>query len=196
PSFGPSPIKDLTPIFFQKALQLRDIWKSSFTEESDAQRIEVLSWLGRATLDVIGLAGFGYKFDALNIDQEPNELNKAFSTLFNMNVKFSIIDTLRIIFPVFRIIPTKRDREERRALATMKRIGESLLRQRKRAALGELDDGKEDDAESNTELAGRDLLSALVRANMDTELSDAQRMADEDVLAQVPTFIVAGHETT
>ncbi|KAI5118119.1 hypothetical protein M0805_008028 [Coniferiporia weirii] len=196
PSFGPSSVKDFTPIFFQKALQLRDIWKSEFKEEKDTQRIEVLSWLSRTTLDIIGLAGFGYKFDALNVNQEPNELNKAFSTLFNATGAFSYLQILQSLFPVFRVIPNKREREERRAQGTMRRIAELLLKQRKRAALGEYDAEKEKDADSNTDLAGRDLLSALVRANMDTELPDAQRMADEDVLAQVPTFLVAGHETT
>jgi len=31
---------------------------------------------------------------------------------------------------------------------------------------------------------------------MATDLPESQRMSDEDVLAQVPTFLVAGHETT
>ena len=58
----------------------------------------------------------------------------------------------------------------------------------------------------------KDLLSLLVRANTSTELADNQRMSDEDVLArafifkqstktistpiEVPTFLVAGHETS
>jgi hypothetical protein len=61
----------------------------------------------------------------------------------------------------------------------------------------------------------KDLLSLLVRANTSTELTDNQRMSDGDVLArafifkqftktistlfftiEVPTFLVAGHETT
>jgi len=36
----------------------------------------------------------------------------------------------------------------------------------------------------------------LVRANMAADLPENQRMSDEDVVAQVPTFMVAGHETT
>ena len=43
---------------------------------------------------------------------------------------------------------------------------------------------------------GRDLLSLLVNANTDPALPADQRMSDSDVLAQVPTFLVAGHETT
>jgi cytochrome P450 len=54
PAFSHSHIKSLSPIFWQKALQLRDIWLS----HSSGPRIDVLAWLARATLDVIGIAGY------------------------------------------------------------------------------------------------------------------------------------------
>ncbi|THH09705.1 hypothetical protein EW145_g1826 [Phellinidium pouzarii] len=191
PSFGPSSIKELTPVFFQKALQLRDIWKSEVEAGQGSKTIEVLSWLSRTTLDIIGLAGFDYKFDALNVNQEPNELNKAFATLLNATGMRSPIRLLQAFFPIFRLIPTERGRDEHLAQTTMRRIAEGLLRQRKSYILGD------SSAEKKTsDFEGRDLLSALVKSNMDTELPDTQRMVDEDVLAQVPTFLVAGHETT
>ena len=37
--------------------------------------------LGMMTLDVIGLAGFNYEFDALNPQKPPNELQHAFHTI-------------------------------------------------------------------------------------------------------------------
>lgn len=67
----------------------------------------------------------------------------------------------------------------------MSRIGRKLLDDaHTAAAIGDTGDRR------------RDLLSLLVKANMDPALSADQRMADNDVLAQVPTFLVAGHETT
>lgn len=45
-------------------------------------------------------------------------------------------------------------------------------------------------------LHGRDLLTLLVKANMASDITDSQRLSDENVLAQVPTFLVAGYETT
>ncbi|KAI5114814.1 hypothetical protein M0805_003545, partial [Coniferiporia weirii] len=197
PSFCPSSVKGFTPIFFQKSLQLRDVWKSRFTEELDSRRIEVLSWLSRTTLDIIGLAGFDYEFNSLNVDQEPNEVNKDFSTLVDTTGAFNTIQILQAIFPVFRIIPTKREREERRALATIRRIGESLMRQRRRAALGEVDADKQKDVNSDSDMASGSLLSALVRTNMDMELPDAQRLADKDVLARAwCPFLRSGVELT
>jgi len=68
------------------------------------------------------------------------------------------------------------------------------LRERKARVLAEaeaekLGKGLDDDE-------ARDLLSVLIKANMDTELPDAQRMTDEDIVAQIPTLLAAGHETT
>jgi len=42
----------------------------------------------------------------------------------------------------------------------------------------------------------KDLLSLLVRSNMNKDNPDSQRMSDSDVVAQVPTFLIAGHDTT
>ncbi|KAJ7889648.1 cytochrome P450 [Mycena leptocephala] len=42
----------------------------------------------------------------------------------------------------------------------------------------------------------RDLLSLLVQSNMSHEIQEDQRLSDIDVVAQIPTFFVAGHETS
>lgn len=62
--------------------QLRDYWKSQITEPGALATIEVTSGLSKATLDVIGLAGFNYAFDALDPSGKPNELNQAFTSMF------------------------------------------------------------------------------------------------------------------
>lgn len=102
-SFAPASVKALTPIFFQKSVQVccyiaynfsiptilscfRDEMRK-LTEKNPSVPVEVLSWLSRATLDIIGQAGiplsavlsrpqntmrlnrtigFNYDFDALS----------------------------------------------------------------------------------------------------------------------------------
>ena len=71
------------------------------------------------------------------------------------------------------------------AQATMSRIGHKLLDDAHTAAAG-----------AGDAYGGRDLLSLLVKANTAPGLAADHRMSDTDVLAQVPTFLVAGHETT
>jgi len=60
PAFGPAQIRELTEIFVEKSLQLRDVWEAETQKAGGTGRIDVLSWLSRMTLDVIGLAGMFY----------------------------------------------------------------------------------------------------------------------------------------
>ncbi|KAF8805907.1 cytochrome P450 [Phlegmacium glaucopus] len=57
PAFGPQQIRDLTEIFVEKALELRDIWRTEIAKHDGIGPIECLSWMSRTTLDIIGLAG-------------------------------------------------------------------------------------------------------------------------------------------
>ncbi|KAF9485887.1 cytochrome P450 [Pholiota conissans] len=109
PAFSSSHLKSLAPIFWDKAAELRDIWlaeidnaPTSTTKENDHTllRIDVLSWLGRATLDVIGLAGFGYRFAALTDDMD--ELARAFGVVFSTARRFRVMTILQVWFPVLR----------------------------------------------------------------------------------------------
>jgi len=131
PAFTASHIKSLTPIFFQKAEQLRDIWlqqlqvhnSDPITNEKQGikgPRIDVLGWLSRATLDIIGLTGhsihnfcaylltlvvtgFGYTFNSLSPASTAKEpLADAFRTIFSVEEKFEVINVLRIWVPFLR----------------------------------------------------------------------------------------------
>ena len=102
----------------------------------------------------------------------------------------------------------------RAAQRTMTQIGKELLTNAKAAALASATEKGE--IEKNS-LHGRDLLSLLVKANMATDIPESQKLSDKDVIAralhlecsqlnvmhtdrpwspEVPTFLVAGHETT
>lgn len=63
-----------------------------------------MSWMNRATLDVIGLTGFGYNFNSLATaaSGSQDELSAAFSVLFGG--KRNPLDLLSVIFPLFRYI--------------------------------------------------------------------------------------------
>ncbi|KAK7040251.1 hypothetical protein VNI00_009717 [Paramarasmius palmivorus] len=190
PAFGPAQIRGLTPIFVDKAVKLRDIWTSLINPESSSAQVDALSWLNKMTLDVIGEAGFDYKFNAL--DGEDNELGEAFSSIFRTGQHqsdrfFIILGTLQEAFPIFRMIPELRT-SLRMAMKTSARIAAKLVYDRKTAMTGTEEKG----AKWHT----RDLLSLLVRSNMSTSLAEDQKMCDNDVMSQVPTFLIAGHETT
>ncbi|OBZ66502.1 hypothetical protein A0H81_13684 [Grifola frondosa] len=210
PAFGPAQIRELTEIFVEKAIQasaaqgvllcdlsfvqLRDVWKAEIDKQGEPARIEVLSWLGRMTLDVIGLAGFNYVFDALDVTKKPNELTMAFREIFDSSVQITIYGILRNFLPILQILPDKRAQRTDQAHRVMRKIGKQLIAEKKAAVVKELAGEKED--MERKDLQGRDLLTLLIKANMSTDIPEGQRLEDEDVLAQVPTFLVAGHETT
>jgi len=178
PAFGPQQIRELTEIFVEKAIELRDIWSKEIVKHDGVAPIECLSWMSRTTLDIIGLAGFNYNFNALSGDPENNELMKAFSTIFKAGQKLSVIPVLRGIFPALRFLPAPNDAARDKAIAVMNRVGTELLKQSRGDKLSHR----------------KDILSVLVHVN--TMEDEANQMKDEDVMSQIPTFIIAGHETT
>ncbi|KAJ7144946.1 cytochrome P450 [Mycena crocata] len=186
PAFGAQQVRELTEIFVEKSLQLRDVWASQVVNAGGTARVDVLMWLGRATLDIIGLAGFNYNFNTL-ASEDQSELGKAFSALFHAGTKINPLRILQAWFPIFRVIPTKLDAVIRTSQGTMMRIGRKLL-----------EDSKREMSKNGTfeKSHPRDLLSLLVRANTTKDIPASHRLSDEDVLTQVPTFMVAGHETT
>jgi hypothetical protein len=160
--------------------------------------------------------GFNYKFNALSDDPKNNELMKAFSTIFKAGQKISVIPALRARYPALRFLvrigiftrslynlifiglqPAPNDDAMRKASAVMNRIGTGLLEQSKGVKSFER----------------KDILSILAQVNSTEE--KAHQMKDEDVmsraykpildwciysfthtLSEIPTFIIAGHETT
>ncbi|KAF8802406.1 cytochrome P450 [Phlegmacium glaucopus] len=186
PAFGPQQIRELSGVFVEKALELRDIWSTEIAKHDGVGPIECLSWMSRTTLDIIGLAGFNYNFNALTSDPEKNALMKSFSTIFKAGAKPSIIPMLQAKYSPLRFLPAPNDAETRKASAVMGRIGSDLLKQSK-ASHGD---------KRNKSSGRKDILSLLVQANTMQDLPEVQRLTDEDVLAQIPTFLIAGHETT
>ncbi|KAF8581822.1 cytochrome P450 [Ramaria rubella] len=197
PSFALSHIRNLTGIFHEKSQQLRDLLLVQAADK--AYITDVLPWLGKATLDIIGLAGFDYEFNALNPDGKETELNSAFMTIFKQGTRITFLGILQSLIPLFRIIPTPRSRSIAKATKVMNRIGQSLVDNKRQAILATAaeKDGISGDAQiEKSSITTRDLLSRLMAANMATDLSENQRLSDAEVFGQIPTFLVAGNETT
>lgn len=111
----------MTPIFLQKAEELRDSWDEMVPEasikhspfalqqdsvaptKSEASAAEavldVSLWASRATFDVIGLAGFDYHFNSL--EDESEAVCLAYRRMFNAVDKGpGLKGLLRIYFPL------------------------------------------------------------------------------------------------
>ncbi|KAJ7624535.1 cytochrome P450 [Roridomyces roridus] len=185
PAFGVSQIRGLTELFVDKSVELRDVWAQESPNDAGWIQVDVLSGLKRMTLDVIGKAGFAYEFHALNAgDEAPTPLGAAFRELFMTQIgqRPTVVTFLRAKFPLLRyILPG--NKRTLNARLTMDKIGFQLLQNAKASI-----------ASGDKDTERRDLLSLLVKSNMSEE--DSHRLSDAEVIAQLPTFFTAGHETT
>jgi hypothetical protein len=63
PAFGLGQLRSFTPIFNKKATEVRRIWFSLLDEsQTDFIKVDFPYYMGRATLDIIGLAGQSTEF--------------------------------------------------------------------------------------------------------------------------------------
>ncbi|KAJ7128827.1 cytochrome P450 monooxygenase [Mycena crocata] len=190
PAFGGAQIRDLTEIFMEKSIQLRDVWSLEIAQATGPARLDVLIWLRRITLDIIGEAGFGYQFNALKPNGAADELNDAFTQLLHgpHTSVYGAIRAIQGMFPILRFLPLPGGNIARIATQNMMSVGAKIVADRK--AEIQASEGPKGIP------SGRDLLSVLLKANMAPDLPENQRLSDSEVIAQIPSFFSAGHETT
>ncbi|KAF7365870.1 hypothetical protein MVEN_00461600 [Mycena venus] len=183
PAFGITQVRLLTEIFVEKSIQLRDIWARQIRSGKEHHVIDIFPGLRRMTLDVIGQAGFDYQIDSLNVEGKPNELDQVFTELLHSSHAQSdaAFRLAQSIVPILKFVPLPGTQIRRRARRAMDCIGRQIVASSKAGqALG----GK------------RDLLSVLLRSTLSKEIPENQRLSEAEVVALIPTFLFAGHETT
>ncbi|KAJ6565538.1 cytochrome P450 [Mycena vulgaris] len=183
PAFGITQVRLLTKIFVEKSIQLRDIWARQICSGEEHHAIDIFPGLRRMALDVIGQAGFDYQIDSLNVEGKPNELDQVFTELLHSSHAQSdaAFRLAQSIVPILKFVPLPGTQIRRRARRAMDCIGRQIFASSKAGqALG----GK------------RDLLSVLLRSTLSKEVSENQRLSEAEVVALIPTFLFAGHETT
>ncbi|KAG8908284.1 hypothetical protein FRB99_007817 [Tulasnella sp. 403] len=192
PCFGPAQIRDLMPIFYRKAYELRDIWIDKIGDAGAV--LNTHTWLTRTTLDIIGLAGFDYDFDSLQRG-ETDELVRALTELFSpSSTRTEFLAFLQDRFPrTIGLVPSRRTKVTRHSREVVKRISTQIFEERRATVLAS--QGKDGGIEKN-DVRARDMLNIMVRANMASDLKDSERLTDAEVIDQIATMIIAGHETT
>ncbi|KAF8577885.1 cytochrome-450 hydroxylase [Ramaria rubella] len=186
PAFSHQNLCALMPVFLQKAEELRDKWSSLMTHHTQSIKIDVCSWIGRTTFDIIGLAGFGYSFRALH--EETNEAYLAYRDMFE--IVFSHTQGWKIIlgiyFPLIHSIwPDEKTRVTEKSREIIYRVGRKLVQDKKKQLLDE------DETRHS-----KDLLTLLLKSNISKEIPENQRMSDDEILNQISTFLFAGSDTS
>ncbi|KAK7207629.1 cytochrome P450 [Myxozyma melibiosi] len=236
PAFSFGHIKGLTPIFLDKSLQLADYLSKeleealakkpaadsadSETKESESTDSDDKAYVlgpGEAvinvdhpihstTLNIIFLAGFGTKFDALANPDDP--LVQAYRAVFTVPDSISTwMKAQFVLNMVFGagVLPTKRNRDVAKAKKVvqsycLKLIEEKHQKQKIAATFNQ--------KASNVD---KDLLNVMIEEAQEAEVktdikkttpakkgrSDAKAgLTDREILNNMMTFLAAGHETT
>ncbi|KAH9916801.1 cytochrome P450 [Fomitopsis serialis] len=169
-------------------------WQQELAGRSSMPAVNVSPWFSRLTLDAICEAGFDFNCGAL--DDDLNEYVSVYKDMFRDSMVHPTPESLlfRHFWPympesMLRTLvrlPAKQFVRMRHSLSTINRLSERLIKQRKTAAKTQTGD---QDGER-----GRDLMSILVRANMSE--NPKHRLTDTEMIAQVATLLLAGHETS
>ncbi|KAJ6455958.1 cytochrome P450 [Mycena vitilis] len=187
-AFGTAQIRVVTEIFVEKAVQLRDIWASQLAKQKETRvPIDVYTGLRQMTLDVIGEAGFNHHFKSLEATGTPNELNDAFTELMHgPNAKRTrMFQLVQALVPILKLVPLPGHRATVNARDQMFSAARRIVSESVQSLGDEKSVGNK-----------KDLLSVLLRANLDTNLPMNQRLSDHEMVSQIPAFLLAGHETT
>jgi cytochrome P450 len=161
--------------------------------------VNIIPFISRCTLDIIGLAGFSYDFNTMKDGdgESTDELAAAFAKTNRTDSGYVMMQLLLAWIPPLRWVMFDRvTRAADKAQKTMRRIGRRLVEEKKRA-LGFVVDGEMESKSNGPRLfsdsgSGKDMLSLMIKANMGSDVAPEQRMSDEEVMHQIPTFMVAG----
>lgn len=142
---------------------------------SNGSVLNVSSWASRVTLDIIGSAGMGHDFNA--IENPQNELATKYRDIFEPSGQARIMGLLSFFLPglLLRALPVKRNDTIRQAAATIRRICRDIIHETK--------------ARMNSEKkrTTKDIVSVAIESGA---------FSDEGLVHQMMTFLAAGHETT
>ncbi|OCK98298.1 cytochrome P450 [Cenococcum geophilum 1.58] len=179
PAFAYRHIKDLYPVFWNKSRELIEaldvtIQKLGIPTEQPYSVVEIGNWVSRATLDIIGIAGLGRDFGA--IEDPDNELNQTYRRIFATDRIARSMQILGNVVPIWilRALPVKRNEELVSAIKLIKQTCYDLIKSKKE----KFEKGERTDV---------DILSVALESG---------GFSDDDLVNQLMTFLAAGHETT
>ena len=181
PGFSIGSIRALAPVFWQKALLLSKLWKDEMMESQvDTKSIEVLEWLNRTTLDIIGQAGFGTDINSLENPQTP--IREAYRLVFAFDIGSRILHGMQAFMPSTKYIPAKMNRDMEAARNIIFNKAMDIIKE------------KEGQAEADTN--HNDIIALISKDNFKKKTEGEEGLSLKTMRDQVMTFLGAGHDTT
>ncbi|KAJ3868460.1 cytochrome P450 [Lentinula novae-zelandiae] len=193
PVFSAAHMREMTPTFFDVTHKLERALKDRLQKGPSTQEVDILSWMGRTALEIIGQAGLGYSFDPLTDEESSHPYSKMIKELlyfWRLNVLpyVSWVGTAKFRRFVVNLLPWKDLHHLRDMVDYMHNVAEEIYEDKRRAfEMG-------DEAVEQQIGRGKDLISILMRENMKASTED--RLQDIEVIGQMNTLIFAAMDTT
>ncbi|KAH7330478.1 cytochrome P450 [Rhexocercosporidium sp. MPI-PUGE-AT-0058] len=179
PAFAFRHVKDLYPVFWDKATKSTDViaaalHKPDIPGEKPSNVQNTYDWASRVTLDIIGVAGMGFEFNAT--ENPHGDLYAAYHALFTTEpplfrwINIGITISFKYVFPLIkRVFPNLKG-----SITRIRGVAYDLIRNKRSLA----EKGKH---------MGVDILSVAMESG---------DLTDDELASQIMTFLAAGHETT
>ncbi|KXN82785.1 Cytochrome P450 3A16 [Leucoagaricus sp. SymC.cos] len=199
PVFSINHMREMIPVFYEVTERLRSALKAKV--KGGTREFDILHWMSRTALELIGQSGMGYSFDALTDDEahhiyaksmkEFNSLNSGSFGFFSGQFVFPL--AAKFNFPrvkrfIVEQIPLARVQKIRKLVDIMHNTSLEIIQAKKDAM------NSSDPAVVKEMMERKDIISILMRANL--QANEADRLTEEEVCGQVSTFVRAGMETT
>lgn len=156
---------------------MAELWEQEMqTENVKSKSFEVLEWLNRATLDIIGRAGLGTDIDSLDNPETP--LRCAYRICFNFDIEARVLHGLAAFTSLVRYLPFKTNHDFMQARSAILRSASAII-SRKEAQAAEIKQSKQ-----------KDIIGLIIRDNM--KASAEETLTVEAMRNQVMTFLGAG----
>ncbi|WFC97991.1 hypothetical protein MYAM1_000712 [Malassezia yamatoensis] len=213
PGFSNRSIHKLTPIFQRHAHLLYEHLLDLNKEQSDDALVDIYRLMGSAALDAIGSAAFHIEFNSLARAKARSDgrvlsthpLMVAFERTLDIatanSMARNLFDALTMIFPGLEKLPIGVESAQfRKTAQVLTHVASQLVQEAKDSVLGPASKLYH----KQTEDERPDLLAALLRANANARRPNHQKnsvldkaeLSDNELTAQLSTFLFAGHETT
>ncbi|ODA81815.1 hypothetical protein RJ55_00320 [Drechmeria coniospora] len=172
PAFHFRHIKGLYPTIWRKAREVVLAMEASLAVGAGV--LEVNSWASRCTLDIIGVAGMGFDFGA--IQDEHNPLAQTYINLARPSRQARYMMLLAMVLPgwCLHYLPLRRNSDLDAAAKSIRNVCRELIVMKKQKLAGK-------------EPLGLDIVTVALESGL---------LTDDQLVDQLMTFLAAGHDTT
>ncbi|KAF9057839.1 cytochrome P450 [Panaeolus papilionaceus] len=197
PVFSIAHMRNMVLIFYDVSHKLRTTLLKM--TKDGPKEVDVMEWMTRTALELIGQSGLGYTFDTLVEGSQPHRYGIASKQLVPLSTESAAIST--VLIPYLSKIGTRRFqrfivdnfpstivRKTRDVIDILHNTSVEIFESKKKA----LRDGDEALAEQIGR--GKDIISVLMKANM--EAAEEDRLSEEELLGQITSLTFAATDTT